>query len=232
MSDRGAIAPVRSAPLRGMLRRVADHAADWLERLPERPVRPDHTPAEFRMADALADALRSGDGRPTIVIAQVGNVNGGAADPMDAVCAAAHAAGAWVHVDGAFGLWAAASPSRRHLARGVEHADSWATDAHKWLNVHTTAGSHSYGTARRIGQRCRSRPIRGRRPLGRSHGHRATRPRSRSGRRNGRARLSGGFDRRGDLPRGPSPRASWPRRRWRPARLRVPRSRSGGRGSG
>jgi len=86
-------------------------------------------------ADLLAGALASGDGRPTIVIAQVGNVNGGATDPMQEVCAAARAAGAWVHVDGAFGLWAAASPSRRHLVRGVELADSWTTDAHKWLNV-------------------------------------------------------------------------------------------------
>jgi glutamate/tyrosine decarboxylase-like PLP-dependent enzyme len=86
-------------------------------------------------ADALTAALTAGRDAPAIVIAQVGNVNGGAADPMQAICAAAHAAGAWVHVDGAFGLWAAASPARRHLVRGVEHADSWATDAHKWLNV-------------------------------------------------------------------------------------------------
>jgi aromatic-L-amino-acid decarboxylase len=85
-------------------------------------------------ADALATALAAAE-HPTIVIAQVGNVNGGAADPMEPICAAARAAGAWVHVDGAFGLWAAASPARRHLVRGVEHADSWATDAHKWLNV-------------------------------------------------------------------------------------------------
>jgi glutamate/tyrosine decarboxylase-like PLP-dependent enzyme len=84
---------------------------------------------------ALADALASGDGRPTIVVAQVGNVNTGAIDPMEDVCAAARAHGAWIHVDGAFGLWAAASASRRHLVRGVELADSWATDAHKWLNV-------------------------------------------------------------------------------------------------
>jgi aromatic-L-amino-acid decarboxylase len=86
-------------------------------------------------AEALAGALAAGDGGPAIVVAQVGNVNGGAIDPVEAVCAAARAAGAWVHVDGAFGLWAAASPSRRHLVRGVEGADSWATDAHKWLNV-------------------------------------------------------------------------------------------------
>jgi len=86
-------------------------------------------------ADRLAEALAPDDDRPTIVVAQAGNVNGGAIDPVGEVCAAAHAAGAWVHVDGAFGLWAAASPSRRPLVRGIELADSWATDAHKWLNV-------------------------------------------------------------------------------------------------
>jgi glutamate/tyrosine decarboxylase-like PLP-dependent enzyme len=86
--------------------------------------------------EALVDALGAGErDRPTIVIAQVGNVNTGASDDMVAVCAAARDAGAWVHVDGAFGLWAAASPSLRHLVAGVERADSWATDAHKWLNV-------------------------------------------------------------------------------------------------
>lgn len=72
---------------------------------------------------------------PTIVCLQVGNVNTGACDPVAEVCRRAHAAGAWVHVDGAFGLWAAAAPSRRHLTAGVDAADSWATDAHKWLNV-------------------------------------------------------------------------------------------------
>jgi glutamate/tyrosine decarboxylase-like PLP-dependent enzyme len=88
-------------------------------------------------ADALVAELAADPGRkrPTIVVAQVGNVNTGASDPMDDVCDAAGDAGAWVHVDGAFGLWAAASPARRHVVRGVERADSWATDAHKWLNV-------------------------------------------------------------------------------------------------
>jgi aromatic-L-amino-acid decarboxylase len=84
---------------------------------------------------ALVDALATGRERPTIVIAQVGNVNTGACDPMEDVCAAGREAGAWVHVDGAFGLWAAASPARRHLVQGAGLADSWATDAHKWLNV-------------------------------------------------------------------------------------------------
>jgi glutamate/tyrosine decarboxylase-like PLP-dependent enzyme len=84
-------------------------------------------------ADALAAALR--DGGPTIVCAQAGNVNTGAVDPLEAICDSAREAGAWVHVDGAFGLWAAASPARRALVAGVERAHSWATDAHKWLNV-------------------------------------------------------------------------------------------------
>lgn len=64
-----------------------------------------------------------------------GNVNTGASDPLREVCTTAHEAGAWVHVDGAFGMWAAASPAHRHLVDGVELADSWATDGHKWLNV-------------------------------------------------------------------------------------------------
>jgi aromatic-L-amino-acid decarboxylase len=86
-------------------------------------------------ADALRGALATGGGRPTIVIAQAGDVNTGAIDPLAEICAAGRETGAWVHVDGAFGLWAAASPSRRALVRGAELADSWTTDAHKWLNV-------------------------------------------------------------------------------------------------
>ena len=81
-----------------------------------------------------ADALPRLSG-PTIVCTQAGNVNTGAFDPIGEICTRAHAAGAWVHVDGAFGLWAAAAPARAHLAKGVSEADSWATDAHKWLNV-------------------------------------------------------------------------------------------------
>lgn len=76
----------------------------------------------------------------TIVCVQAGNVNTGAFDPAGAVCAAARAAGAWVHVDGAFGLWAAASPRLAHLAEGFADADSWAADAHKWLNVPYDSG--------------------------------------------------------------------------------------------
>lgn len=72
---------------------------------------------------------------PTIVCTQVGNVNTGAFDPVGEICEVVKSSGAWVHVDGAFGLWAAASPSRKHLCSGIEQADSWATDAHKWLNV-------------------------------------------------------------------------------------------------
>jgi glutamate/tyrosine decarboxylase-like PLP-dependent enzyme len=85
-------------------------------------------------ADALPEVLAACQG-PTIVCAQAGNVNTGALDPLTELCTAARERGAWVHVDGAFGLWAAASPALRHLVAGAEQADSWATDAHKWLNV-------------------------------------------------------------------------------------------------
>ena len=86
-----------------------------------------------------ADALPPISG-PTIVCTQAGNVNTGAFDPVAEIVAQAHAAGAWVHVDGAFGLWAAAAPERAHLTSGVAAADSWATDAHKWLNVPYDSG--------------------------------------------------------------------------------------------
>jgi glutamate/tyrosine decarboxylase-like PLP-dependent enzyme len=81
-----------------------------------------------------ADALPHLDDR-TILCLQAGNVNTGSFDPAAAICPEARAAGAWVHVDGAFGLWAGASPAYRHLTRGYELADSWATDAHKWPNI-------------------------------------------------------------------------------------------------
>jgi glutamate/tyrosine decarboxylase-like PLP-dependent enzyme len=83
---------------------------------------------------ALERVLRSGEG-PAIVIGQVGEVNTGAVDPLPALADAAREYGAWLHLDGAFGLWAAASPTLRGLVEGVERADSWATDGHKWLNV-------------------------------------------------------------------------------------------------
>ena len=90
-------------------------------------------------AAALPEVLAACQG-PTIVCAQAGNVNTGAIDPLPAICAAAHEHGAWVHVDGAFGLWAAASPALRHLVAGAGEADSVATDAHKWLNVPYDSG--------------------------------------------------------------------------------------------
>ena len=90
-------------------------------------------------ADALAAALEDGDG-PTIVCAQAGEVNTGAFDPLPAIADACEDAGAWLHVDGAFGMWAAASPRFRHLVEGIERADSWTTDGHKWLNVPYDSG--------------------------------------------------------------------------------------------
>ena len=84
--------------------------------------------------EALCAALALGDG-PTIVCAQAGEVNTGAFDPFDEIADLCEHHDAWLHVDGAFGLWAAASPRFRHLVRGAERANSWITDAHKWLNV-------------------------------------------------------------------------------------------------
>ena len=86
-----------------------------------------------------AEALPALSG-PTLVCVQAGNVNTGSFDPVGEICAAANAAGAWVHVDAAFGLWAAAAPGRAHLAAGLAQADSWGTDAHKWLNVPYDSG--------------------------------------------------------------------------------------------
>jgi glutamate/tyrosine decarboxylase-like PLP-dependent enzyme len=90
-------------------------------------------------ADALADALERASG-PTIVCAQAGEVNTGAFDPLPEIAAACRDARAWLHVDGAFGIWAAVSPRFRHLVAGIELADSWTTDAHKWLNVPYDSG--------------------------------------------------------------------------------------------
>jgi predicted anti-sigma-YlaC factor YlaD len=152
---------------RDLLRRIADHAADFLERLDDRPVFPDVGFAELREAPAgrcrtalpmrsaswtssspapdpapsrsraaatrmviesLRTTLRDSSG-PTIVCAQAGEVNTGAFDRLPEIAAAARDAGAWLHVDGAFGLWAAERGART-LVEGAEAADSWATDAH------------------------------------------------------------------------------------------------------
>jgi glutamate/tyrosine decarboxylase-like PLP-dependent enzyme len=93
-------------------------------------------------ADALAAALPAVSERPLIVCLQAGNVNTGAFDPFERAIELVRAAhpDAWVHVDGAFGLWAAAVPSLRHLVTGLDRADSWAVDGHKWLNVPYDSG--------------------------------------------------------------------------------------------
>jgi glutamate/tyrosine decarboxylase-like PLP-dependent enzyme len=88
----------------------------------------------------LEHVLAAEHGRPTIVCLQAGNVNTGACDDLRRGCEIAQRYGAWVHVDGAFGLWAAASPSTRHLVDGVELADSWGCDGHKWLNLPYDSG--------------------------------------------------------------------------------------------
>ncbi|MCB7136027.1 pyridoxal phosphate-dependent decarboxylase family protein [Cellulosimicrobium marinum] len=106
----------------------ASALADALDRSPD--------PGAGRLAGRHADPGRAADDPvPTIVVLQAGNVHSGAFDPFGAVVDVAHRHGAWVHVDGAFGLFAAASPAYRHLVAGYEAADSWATDAHKTLNV-------------------------------------------------------------------------------------------------
>jgi glutamate/tyrosine decarboxylase-like PLP-dependent enzyme len=104
---------------------------------------PEAVPADEQgrlLPEELQAALEQGSGEPTIVVLQAGNVHSGDFDPFPQAIAAAHAHGAWVHVDGAFGLWAAASPSYRHLVAGHQEADSWATDAHKTLNVPYDSG--------------------------------------------------------------------------------------------
>lgn len=90
--------------------------------------------------DVLAAALRRSAETPAIVCLQAGELNTGAFDPFPEACREAHRAGAWVHVDGAFGLWAAVAPARRRCLQGVEEADSWVTDGHKWLNVPYDSG--------------------------------------------------------------------------------------------
>jgi glutamate/tyrosine decarboxylase-like PLP-dependent enzyme len=98
-------------------------------------VRPVAVDDQGRMVINALRAELAGTSGPTIVCSQAGEVSTGSFDDIDAVADLAQEHGAWHHVDGAFGLWAAASPALRHLTAGVERADSWATDAHKWLSV-------------------------------------------------------------------------------------------------
>jgi glutamate/tyrosine decarboxylase-like PLP-dependent enzyme len=100
------------------------------------PARPD---GSMDVA-ALSEILDSEPAAPTIVVAQSGNVNTGAFDDLEQISQEAHRTGSWVHVDGAFGLWAAASPALAHLVAGLEGADSWGCDGHKWLNVPYDSG--------------------------------------------------------------------------------------------
>ena len=90
--------------------------------------------------DELGVRLKTLTGRPVIICAQAGNVNTGAFEPVDAIADASAGHNAWIHVDGAFGLWAAMSPNLRHLSPGLDRADSWSLDAHKWLNVPYDSG--------------------------------------------------------------------------------------------
>ena len=103
-------------------------------------VRRVKTDGQGRMrTDHLEELLRTVNG-PCIVCAQIGNVNTGACDPIAEIAPLVHRRGAWLHVDGAFGVWAAANQSFRHLAAGIDQADSIATDCHKWLNVPYDSG--------------------------------------------------------------------------------------------
>jgi glutamate/tyrosine decarboxylase-like PLP-dependent enzyme len=101
-----------------------------------RPLRVESDDQGRMRPDRLREVLAGVADRPVIVSAQAGNVNTGAFDPLpDIVAAVRELPNAWLHVDGAFGLWAAASPALRHVVAGLDGADSWTTDAHKWLNV-------------------------------------------------------------------------------------------------
>ena len=124
---------------------VGVRSIDWLrtERGPRSP-----TPSALERHRRVAvSAMQQSGGSvlpriegPTIVCTQAGNINTGAFDPVADICDAVKPVGAWVHVDGAFGLWAATSPRLEHLCSGFQAADSWATDAHKWLNVPYDSG--------------------------------------------------------------------------------------------
>ena len=98
------------------------------------------TDSQGRMRPEALEWALSASAGPTIVCAQAGNVNSGACDPVGEIAELAHERGAWLHVDGAFGLWAACSPKFRHVVSGLARADSWTTDAHKWLNVPYDSG--------------------------------------------------------------------------------------------
>jgi glutamate/tyrosine decarboxylase-like PLP-dependent enzyme len=114
---------------------VTIHTALRMIGLGTRAIQYVSTDRQGRMIAAeLEKTLKSCSG-PTIVCAQAGNVNTGAFDPLEEIASATRDAGAWLHIDGAFGLWAAVSDDLKHLVAGAEHADSWATDGHKWLNV-------------------------------------------------------------------------------------------------
>lgn len=119
---------------------VTIHTALRMLGLGTRSIKNVPTDAQGRMVAAeLLNVLRNCHG-PTIVCAQAGNVNTGAFDPLAEIADSTREAGAWLHIDGAFGLWAAASDKLKHLVAGAEFADSWATDGHKWLNVPYDSG--------------------------------------------------------------------------------------------
>jgi glutamate/tyrosine decarboxylase-like PLP-dependent enzyme len=137
VASQGLIGAPRVAVIAGEEAHVTVHGALRLLGLGDACITRVKTDVQGRMLpDAVRDALQDAEGIPAIVCAQAGNVNTGSFDPLREITALARAhANAWVHVDGAFGLWAAASARFRHLVEGIASADSWATDAHKWLNV-------------------------------------------------------------------------------------------------
>ncbi len=137
VASRGLIGAPRVAVLASEEAHVTVHGALRLLGLGDASVVRIATDAQGRLIpDALRGALREAERAAVIVCAQAGNVNTGSFDPLREITALSRAhPNAWVHVDGAFGLWAAASGRFRHLVDGLAGADSWATDAHKWLNV-------------------------------------------------------------------------------------------------
>ncbi len=116
------------------------HAACRMIGVGSRTIMRVATDEQGRMRPAALEWALSATSGPTIVCAQVGNVNTGACDPLVEIGALTRENGAWLHVDGAFGLWAAASPAYRRLVSGLADADSWTTDGHKWLNVPYDSG--------------------------------------------------------------------------------------------